>query len=165
MNGLIQLLILYLVFMAIGSLVKKSKSTGGSQLKGKKPGQQDLQATFEGYLAKIEDYFSEKKPSELSAQQVLRQSERSVIPPTEPQRFERSSAQTSPQERPLSELQLTFPAESETRKKLKAAKFVQKIPHRSSSLLPFNKRRGYLQGMILSEILGPPVSKRRRKRA
>lgn len=31
---------------------------------------------------------------------------------------------------------------------------------RSASLLAFDRRRGYLQGIVLSEILGPPVSKR-----
>jgi hypothetical protein len=31
---------------------------------------------------------------------------------------------------------------------------------RPASLLAFDRRRGYLKGIVLSEILGPPVSKR-----
>jgi hypothetical protein len=43
-------------------------------------------------------------------------------------------------------------------------KRIRRAPSRKAhptSLLAFDPQRGYLQGIILSEILGPPVSKRR----
>jgi hypothetical protein len=40
---------------------------------------------------------------------------------------------------------------------------IEEPSSRSLSLLSFDKGRGYLQGILLSEILGPPVSRRRRR--
>jgi hypothetical protein len=162
MNGLIQLLILYLIFMAIGSLVKRSKSRSGSQPKGKEPVPQNLQAKLEGYFDKIEDYFREKKPSEISSQQLLRKPERLTI--SQPQRLELYPEKTQPQERSLPELQLDLSSEPKQLNEIQVAKVVKDVPYKPSSILSFDKRRGYLQGIILSEILGPPISKRRRRR-
>jgi len=158
MDGWIVLIILYIIFMAIGSLIKKNRSLGIPQPNKKEKTQEDLQAKFERYADKIGDYFSEKKPPPLP-QQKPQESKILLIPKT--QRLDLYPPETLPksptvrrlvqEEIPLPELRLSsFPKPAAAPK--------------TPSILSFDKHQSYVQGIIMSEILGPPVSKKRRRR-
>ncbi len=119
--------------------------------------QNALQAKLEGYSDRIKEYFSEKKPPPLPQQQILKSTK--TTSPREPLRFELYPPETPPkstptrrivqEERSLPKRQLIRPSKPRA----------YKLP----SILSFDKQRGYIQGIIMSEILGPPVSKRRRR--
>jgi hypothetical protein len=163
MNGWIILVILYIIFMMISSLAaRKSRTRKVSPLlpqqKEKEKAPKDLQAKFEGYFEKIEEYFGEKKPPPLPQQQP-QEAKILSVPPNKQQRLELYPEEIQPKststrrlvqdEEPLPELQLIHSSEFKVRK--------------PSSILSFDKTHGYIQGIILSEILGPPLSKRHRR--
>jgi hypothetical protein len=163
MNGWIILVILYIIFMMISSLAARKSRTRRvppplPQQKEKENAPKDLQAKFEGYFEKIEEYFGEKKPPPLPQQQP-QESKIFSVSPKKQQRLELYPEEIQPEspstrrlvqeEKSLPELQLLHPSEFKVRK--------------PSSILSFEKSRGYIQGIILSEILGPPLSKRPRR--
>jgi hypothetical protein len=156
MNGWIFLVILYIIFMIFSALIRKSKLRGTSQPGKKENTQKNLQATFEGYVDKIEDYFSAKQPPPLPQQapqtakilSIPKKPKRRELYPETPQPETLSVHRLVQEEVSLPELQLPSSLDSEA----------------VSSTLSFGKHRSYVQGIIMAEILGPPVSKKCRKR-
>jgi hypothetical protein len=155
MNGWIFLVILYIIFMIFSALIRKSKLRSTSQPGKKKDTQKNLQATFEGYVTKIEDYFSAKQPPPLPQQapqtakilSIPKKPQRRELYPETPQPESSSVRRLVQEEVPLPELQLSSSPDSEA----------------TSSILSFGKHYSYVQGIVMAEILGPPVSKKRRK--
>lgn len=146
-DGWILLVILYLIFMVFSTLIRKNKLRSTPPLGKQEDSQKNLQATFEGYVNKIEDYFSAKQPPPLPQQAKI------LSIPKKPQRRELYSE--TPQSETLSVQRLV--QEECPLPKLQLPASPGSIP----SILSFCKHRSYMQGIVMAEILGPPVSKRR----
>jgi hypothetical protein len=157
-DGWIFLVILYIIFMVFSALVRKSKLRKTTPSRKKEASQKNLQATFESYVDKIEDYLSAKQPPPLPQQPS--QTSKILSVSKQPQRRElypeTTQPETSPvrrlvqEEIPLPELQLPSSPKSEAAPK-------------TSTIFSFDKHRSYIQGIIMAELLGPPVSKKRRR--
>ena len=138
-------------------MFKKSRLRNITPSRKKEDSQKNLQATFESYVNKIEDYLGAKQPPPLPQQPS--QTSKILSIPKKPQRRElypeTTQPETSPirrlvqEEIPLPELQLSSSPKSETAPK-------------TSTIFSFDKHRSYIQGIIMAELLGPPVSKKRR---
>ncbi|MCP4397816.1 MAG: hypothetical protein GY801_11025 [bacterium] len=141
MDRFISLIILYVVFSSISSFVKKLK---------KQQQQQQALLKKSGQVSKPQP----KKDSTISFEEIF-----SVPQPKEPPPLLENAlelvddeiafhAEDVPEE-PVVELSSMLPPA------------VQRVQaKRSASLLSFNEK-SYTQGIILSEILGPPVSQRK----
>ena len=144
MSGLINLIILYVIFTSISSFVKKLKLQQGQQQAAlKKSGKISRPQPKKGGSMSLEDIFAVPQPKEPPPIEDILDLEDDEIA---------FHAEDVPEEIPLERPPLP---------KRPAVKRMK--PQRSASLLKFGKN-GYLQGVVLSEILGPPVSQRRTRR-
>jgi hypothetical protein len=177
MNGLLNLLILYIIFMVFSSLFKKVQSKQASPQKQKTPSQRpktlaeqsitqpkDLQQKYGRYNEKLEKYLDRQKGVQQQPERLAPKEERSPLLEIEPQPEELLLASNDVELEHL----LNGSPQQILQKKIARSSLHHRIPSTTHarpipSLLSFEKRRGYIQGIILSEILGPPVSKRPRK--
>ncbi len=159
MEGFITLIVLYIIFSMFSSFVKKGQA-GKKTTSTSKSGRQ---ASVEEYVDKLEKFLTQSQRSKQQISKTKPQLQRPKERPEE-QTFtssdeELAQALSAPpvppplpgkqalEELVLSESQITSAIETDI--------------HLKQSLLSFDKRYGYIQGLIMSEILGPPVSKRR----
>ena len=162
MNGLIHLLILYIIFTLFSLLFKKatpSKQAPKPQQPSTPVG--NIQTKVGQYTRKMEQYLTQAAPPgqrpPVAAPQKSAPSSDRVEPPTE------LILPSADQE--LEQL-LTLPPEDIAQNILPVSQqrpqiSMTKTAARPESLLSvFAERRSVLQGIILSEILGPPLSKR-----
>lgn len=148
MNEWVIIILIYIFFGVVIPLLRKAqkanktvktppqkKKTGRAQ-----PSQAKVEQKLEQYFGKLEQALNQKQPPPLHSIEIhAKEPAHPEIPPKE----------YGPPKRLLEEpsvMELELLPESST----------------PSSLLGFDKRRGYMQGIVLAEILGPPVSKRRR---
>jgi hypothetical protein len=155
MDGWVFLVILYIIFMLFSALIRKSKPRSIPPSDKKKDTQKNLQATFEGYVNKIEDYLSAKQPPPLPQQAP--QTSKILSIPKKPKR--RELYPETPQPETLSVHRLVQEEDSLPELRLPSSPDSEAVP----SILSFGKHRSYVQGIIMAEVLGPPVSKKRRK--
>ena len=176
MNGLIGLLILYIIFSLVSSVVRKSKS-GKKFPQQKNTTPKDMQAKFEEYVGKLGEFFEQPKVTE---QKPPKLKPKKVITVSSGERHEPLSRrelvdQQDQQTLASTDRELEFVLQGSTQRVLQDVSLSKPQrrprvgkPHvpteTRQSLVAFNKRRSYIQGIILSEILGPPVSKRRYRR-
>lgn len=154
-DGWILLLILYLIFMVISTLIRKNKLRTTPPLGKQEDTQKNLHATFEGYVNKIEDYLSAKQPPPLPQQAP--QTSRILSIPKKPKRRE-LYPETPPQPEAFSVQRLVQEDALLPKLQLRSSSQSKVVP----SILSFCKHHSYLQGIVMAEILGPPVSKKRR---
>lgn len=166
MDGLIHLLILYIIFTLLSSLFKKATPPKQAP-KPQQPSTQpqtpvgNIQTKVGQYTRKIEQYLTQAAPPGQYPPFAVTQE---AVPSSE-------SVKSAPElilpsaDQELAQL-LTLPSEetaqnipSRSQQQLQIS--MAKTAARSESLLSvFADRRSVLQGIVLSEILGPPVSKR-----
>jgi hypothetical protein len=175
MEGLFILVILYIIFSLFSSVIRKGKSKSIPQQQAETPSSAQLKA--EDLVEKLQGYFGQTKQPEQKAPRVQAGTEGDSGSKEKYQIISREKL--AGQQQPVFEstdteldLVLQEPPEEEFQKRSAAVlrrltppplprKTPQLRPASPASLLAFDKRRGYLQGIILSEILGPPVSQRR----
>jgi len=173
MGNLLGLLILYILFTVISSTFKKAtKASKVSQ--PKKNVEQEFQSKVEQYFGNIEDYLR-KTPQVASTTPPPLPSQASPKP-QQPTRLELYPSQ--PQAQPVTKPPVVKTAKvkkpSKTRKtgpsqphvipisELELSISKDSVASKRSFLLPFARREGVLQGIVMTEILGKPVSKRPR---
>ncbi len=139
MESLIGLIILYIIFSFISSLVGKS-NTSGQTLQQRQPHSDQSESPVEKYLSKFEEIFFPTRPP------VKRT-------PLRTHKIDSSQPSTSPSP----EFELPEPEPEPTPRGLS-----DHLP-RNDSLLSIDPHHGYIQAVIMSEILAPPVSKRRQR--
>ena len=164
MEGLFTLLILYIIFSVFSSLIRKNKSPGIPKQPSTQPSKEaplPTQKKTENAVKKLQEYFGQ--PTREDYQTISREK---LVEQTPEKTFE--SMDTELEFVLQSQSQEDFPERSRPKpRRIIPPPLPKKPRHRPTpsapSLLTFDQRRGYLQGIILSEILGPPVSKRRKK--
>jgi hypothetical protein len=159
MERLFLIFLIYIIFAVIGPLLRRSQQRQKVQQKEsaspKKPERQqikDVQAKFGKYFNQLQETFKQPAPPKL--------------PEDEQQASKLLAVPSKPEQHDQDELVEFFPpplSASQMRAQSRASRRPKSVRHKKPpSLLGFDRRRGYLQGIILSEILGPPVSKRSR---
>ncbi len=157
MNQIFLILLLYIIFGVIGPIIKRMQRLQQSPPKTTPPPtqptpQQKAGATVEKYFTRLQDAF--QQPSELPPAGQQAQSSLLSIP----------NESATPEDRGLELLPpplLAKPRVSTTYQSSIARRKPTPPTQQDESLLGFgNRRRGYMQGILMAEILGPPVSKR-----
>lgn len=168
MDALINLLILYIIFTLFSSLFRKTTSPKKPPKQQKSSTQpqtpvEAIQTKIGQYAQKIEQYLTQATPSEqppfaatqesVPSSDMVEPSTELILPPTDQeleQLFSLSPEDAAQNILPLSQQQTRVSMAKKT--------------ERAESLLNlFANRQSILQGIILSEILGPPLSKRSQK--
>jgi len=169
MDRIFLILILYIIFGVIGPLIKRmqrqqqqlSRKTPPTPVSGENaPQQAETQQAgtqVEKYYNRLQEAFQQKPAQKPPAPSHQQESKLLSIPPKSATQEKEETAlelfppplpakpRVSPAyERPVSRRPLTPPASPK------------------KSLLSIDRQRGYMQGIIMAEILGPPVSKRSR---
>lgn len=161
MERLLLIIFIYIIFGVIGPLIRRSQRKQQQALKessastpGEQTPKQQVGAKAGAYYKRLQDAFQSPPPSELPTPQKD-ESKLLSIPA--------KSAQ--PEEKALELFPPPLPAKPRV-VSTRPTSYRQAPPRRTQveeeSLLGFNKRGGYMRGIILAEILGPPVSKRSR---
>jgi hypothetical protein len=158
MNQFFLIVLLYIIFAVVGPLIRKAQKANRtvktSPQKKKTVGAQrstaNVEEKLERYFGKLEQALSQKQAPKLSS---------SEIPAKEP-----AFQEWAPPEIPPKELGPPRRLVEEEPSFVELELLPESSDRKPSSLLGFDKRRGYMQGIILAEILGPPVSKRRRRK-
>ena len=149
MEGLINLIILYVIFSTISSFVKRLKQ---------QQSQQQAALKKSGQISKPQS----KKVTPPLFEETLAAPPRKEPPPLLEDALELDDDEIEfhegelPPEPPAERLPLP--------ERLAQIPSVQRVKTGGSTLLPEFGENSYLQGIILAEILGPPVSRRRSRR-
>ncbi|GAK61597.1 hypothetical protein U27_01498 [Candidatus Vecturithrix granuli] len=166
MDALINLLILYIIFTLFSSLFRKTTSSKQAP-KQQKPSTQpqilveNIQTRVGQYTRKIEQYLTQAAPSEQPPPFAVTQESVPVSDRIEPA----TELILSSTDQELEQL-LSLPPEDITQNILPLSQqqtrisMAKKTGQAESLLNLFTNRQSVLQGIILSEILGPPLSKR-----
>jgi len=150
MDRILLIILLYVIFGVIGPLIKRMQRQ--QQQPPKAPGtpaeiqpvpQPNGEAGGEKYFTRLQDAF--QQPPELPPAQ---QETRSAFSK------EKTLELLPPPIQPKPQVSTTY------RRPVARRKVTPAAPQRKS-LLDLDRRRGYMQGILMAEILGPPVSKRR----
>lgn len=172
MDALINLLILYIIFTLFSSLFRKTTSPKKPPKQQKSSTQpqtpvEAIQTKIGQYAQKIEQYLTQTASSKQYPPSSVSSEEKEPVPPpyhAEPP----AELILSSSDQELDQL-LSLPAEDIAqnilpRSRPQPQRSMAKIPGQEESVLNlFTKRQSVLQGIILSEILGPPLSKRSQK--
>ena len=158
MDGWILLVILYIIFMIFSVLIKKSKLRKTPQSGKKEDFQESLQAKFEKYVDTIENHLSAKSPPPLPQQPSQRSKILTV--PKKPQRLTLYPETTQPEVPSVQRLV----QEEESLPELQLSSFSKSETAPASPIFSFDKHCSYVQGIIMAEILGPPVSKKHQRK-
>ncbi len=162
MERLIFFVFLYVIYFVVSSLFGKKKLAGRpSQGKQNLPAK-DPQAALEQYVTKLEKSlkqpqrkqvisFSQQPEPHFSRESLLEQAEQAEEAFSSTDAELDLALQSSSSPPPLPELHLPEPEPSRP---------VKKGSPPGHSLLSLDKRHGYIRAIIMSEVLGPPVSKR-----
>lgn len=168
MDRIFLILILYIIFGVIGPLIKRmqrqrqqlSQKTPPKPVPGERtPQQTGTQQTgtqVEKHYNRLQEVFQQKPSQKVPAPSRRQESKLLSIPP-----------KSVPQEKTALELfPPPLPAKPRVSPSYERPVSRRKHPPAPSppkkSLLDIDRRRGYMQGIIMAEILGPPVSKRPR---
>ena len=179
MDALLNLLILYVIFMFFSSLFKKvntpkryrgqqtpPSSTSSGHAASSQTLSEDIQTKFKHYAEKVEQYLNQSPSSQQSSSRLSDQagtqppasSSSEAFAPSENLTLEATDKEleqilTPPPQRIAQDI-LSGSQRFPQKKKTKEA-------GRSKSLIgAFRHPRSVLQGIIMSEVLGPPLSKR-----
>lgn len=172
MDALLNLLFLYIIFMLFGSLFRKMNAPKRSQNQQTSPASSqslsdDIQAKFKQYAGKVEEFLTQMSPSQQSSSS---QSERFKAPQEHFPSVEEQEAHftlettdrelehlLTPDSQRLAQDMFSRSQRSSRRKKTTEAVGAESL------IEAFRHPRTILQGVIMSEILGPPLSKRTQK--
>ncbi|MDY0091397.1 MAG: hypothetical protein RBT80_01700 [Candidatus Vecturithrix sp.] len=170
MDALINLLILYIIFTLFSSLFRKTTSSKKPPKQQKPSTQpqtpiQDIQTKIEQYTRKIEQYLTQTTSSGQHPPSSMSAEEHAAVLPLHKAEPSAELILPSSSDQELEEL-LSVPADergqdflprpySQTR-----ISMAETTEQAESVLNLFTKRQRVLQGIILSEILGPPLSRR-----
>lgn len=174
MDSLIFLIVLYIIFSFISSLLGKKKLGERTSQTQKKLPSKDIQASLKKYVAKLEKFL--KQPQRAQQKLVKAQPEK-VVSSSQEQDTILSRERLLEQVGKAEEILTSTDAELETAlsvpsppslptfhlPKSKPPRHKKPDIQPKQSLLSIDKRRGYIQALIMSEILGPPVSKRNQR--
>ncbi|MBD3308527.1 hypothetical protein GF339_19025 [candidate division KSB3 bacterium] len=161
MEGLLVLIILYILFFLISSLFRKPAAPPS---KAKTPPQEssDLQTKIGDYTDKLSELFKQSEPEQKATSSP---NQRTASLSREHLTDESSDPELEtllqrPADRLFQDIPRSRPQPPRSRR---IGKQPHEQPHPKQSLLAFDKRYGYLQGIIMTEILRPPLSKRPRR--
>jgi hypothetical protein len=171
MDALLNLLFLYIIFMLFSSLFKKVNSPKRFQNQAQSAASpqtlsDDIQAIFKHYARKVEQYLNQTSPSTQSDSSRTDQFKTSQkpFPPVEEQAVHFTLESTdrelehliTPDQQRLAQDMFSRPQRSPQPNKRK------ETLQSKSFTSAFRNPRTILHGIVISEILGPPLSKRPR---
>ncbi len=165
MDGILNLVVLYIIYMVFSSVFKAMKSKSPPAQQQRKKQTSKFQQSGGQYAGKLEQYLEQQQAQPQTASQAFVPERSSLQAPSldELLQAEALTSEDTELEQILATPPTPVPQAAIPRYQAKLRRS-SKVKHRKaqqrSSLLAFDKHRGYLQGIILSEILGPPVSKR-----
>jgi hypothetical protein len=161
MDALVNLLILYILFMVIGSLFRKhqqARKSAQSSAPQSESASSDWRARLGNYAGKIESYLRQQQSSAPAASAEAPEPQE-TSQEARPLDFSPPAELFSPPRRPVR------PSKPRQRRSPASKPPDTKRPDaQQSALLSLGNRYSVLHGIVLSEILGPPVSKRRGRR-
>lgn len=161
MEQILFILLLYIAFGVIGPLLKRlqqsAPNTPAPQRSKEDAG--STANTLGQQFSRLQEAF--QQPAERPATEPKTGASKLLSIPEKPARSKHRNPELIPPPLPAKPRVSTTYQPLSTRRQPAASS-----PPKTLSLLGFDRRRGYMQGIILSEILGPPVSKRppRRRR-
>jgi hypothetical protein len=161
MNEFLIFVLIYALFAIVGPLIRKAQKANRtvtpSLQKQKKAGRATQRPSTPKVEDKLGQYFG--KLEDALRQKQVPSSASSRILPKEPA-FKESVPPEIPPKEPVPARRLIEEEPSFVELEL----IPESSEQTTASLLGFDKRRGYMQGIVLAEILGPPVSSKRRRR-
>ena len=161
-------MILYLIFMAFSSLLKQSKSGRKLPPATEENFVKRAQATLKKYVDKFEEYLKQSQPS---AQKITQPKPKPVQ--QQYKTFSQEIWEEQPEQQGFdsgdTELELVSgtptPPPLPSKQPLGELILSESQPTRpEQSFFSFDRHHDYIQGLIMSELLRPPVSKRRNRR-